>query len=84
MYPINPLELHLYPSISGHFHLKSNPDRTHCCTLRSIDQIKLKLPDKVLVLHPICLSTLIQQAFLFSCQGINVECYIWYMKNKIK
>lgn len=41
MYPINPLELHLYPSISGHFHLKSNPDRTHCCTLRSIDQIKI-------------------------------------------
>lgn len=84
MYPINPLELHLYPSISGHFHLKTNPDRTHCCTLRSIDQIKLKLPDKVLVLHPICLSTLIQQAFLFSCQSINVECYIWYMKNTSK
>lgn len=72
MYQINPLGLHLHRSISGargSFYLKNNPE-IHCCSLRSIDQNKL--PDKVLVLHPICLSTLIQQDFLFICQCINV------------
>lgn len=72
MYQINPLRLHLHRSITGargSFYLKNNPE-IHCCSLRSIDQNKL--PDKVLVLHPICLSTLIQQDFLFICQCINV------------
>lgn len=72
MYQINPLGLHLHCSITGargSFYLKNNPE-IHCCSLRSIDQNKL--PDKVLVLHPICLSTLIQQDFLFICQCINV------------
>lgn len=72
MYQINPLGLHLHHSITGargSFYLKNNPE-IHCCSLRSIDQNKL--PDKVLVLHPICLSTLIQQDFLFICQCINV------------
>lgn len=72
MYQINPLGLHLHRSITGargSFYLKNNPE-IHCCSLRSIDQNKL--PDKVLVLHPICLSTLIQQDFLFICQCINV------------
>lgn len=62
MYQINPLGLHLHCSITGA--RGSNPE-IHCCSLRSIDQNKL--PDKVLVLHPICLSTLIQQDFLFIC-----------------
>lgn len=72
MYQINPSGLHLHRSITGargSFYLKNNPE-IHCCSLRSIDQNKL--PDKVLVLHPICLSTLIQQDFLFICQCINV------------
>lgn len=72
MYQINPLGLHLHRSITGargSFYLKNNTE-IHCCSLRSIDQNKL--PDKVLVLHPICLSTLIQQDFLFICQCINV------------
>lgn len=72
MYQINPLGLHLHHSITGargSFYLKNNPE-IHCCSLRSIDQNKL--PDKVLILHPICLSTLIQQDFLFICQCINV------------
>lgn len=72
MYQINPLGLHLHRTITGargSFYLKNNPE-IHCCSLRSIDQNKL--PDKVLVLHPICLSTLIQQDFLFICQCINV------------
>lgn len=72
MYQINPLGLHLHRSITGargSFYLKNNPE-IHCCSLRSIDQNKL--PDKVLVLHPICLSTLIQQDFLFICKCINV------------
>lgn len=72
MYQINPLGLHLHRSITGargSFYLKNNPE-IHCCSLRSIDQNKL--PDKVLILHPICLSTLIQQDFLFICQCINV------------
>lgn len=71
MYQINPLGLHLHRSITGargSFYLKNNPE-IHSCS-RSIDQNKL--PDKVLVLHPICLSTLIQQDFLFICQCINV------------
>lgn len=73
MYQINHLGLHLHRSITGgargSFYLKNNPE-IHSCSLRSIDQNKL--PDKVLVLHPICLSTLIQQDFLFICQCINV------------
>lgn len=72
MYQINPLGLHLHRSITGargSFYLQNNPE-IHCCSLRSIDQNKL--PDKVLVLHPICLSTLIQQDFLFICKCINV------------
>lgn len=72
MYQINPLGLHLHHSITGargSFYLKNNPE-IHCCSLRSKDQNKL--PDKVLVLHPICLSTLIQQDFLFICKCINV------------
>lgn len=72
MYQINPLGLHLHRSITGargSFYLKNNPE-IHCCSLRSIGQNKL--PDKVLVLHPICLSTLIQQDFLFICKCINV------------
>lgn len=68
MYQINHLGLHLHRSITGgargSFYLKNNPE-IHCCSLRSIGQNKL--PDKVLVLHPICLSTLIQQDFLFIC-----------------
>lgn len=67
MYQINPLGLHLHRSITGargSLYLKNNPE-IHCCSLRSIDQNKL--PDKVLILHPICLSTLIQQDFLFIC-----------------